>query len=325
MAKENTQRTPIAVTGATGFIGAAICRVLHESGFAVRILVRCLRRARALGACVDEIVAGDLHDREALCRLVDGVYAVVHCAGVVRGARQADFDRVNVQGVENLVTVMLTVQPDRPARLLSLSSLAAREPSLSFYASSKYRGEQVLVRQTGSLHWLVLRPPAVYGPGDRELLPVFRLMSRGIAPVPGSTDARFSLLYVEDMAALVRAWLQQAAPPSGVYTLDDGTPGGYSWQDVAAIVARLCQRPVRIVPVPAALLSIPAWANRGLGRLFGYAPMLTPEKLRELRHPDWVCDNRAVQQVLDWRPRYRLEQGLAYTPGWCRALPGKLG
>ncbi len=315
----------IAVTGATGFIGATVCRVLHEAGFAVRILVRSLQRAQTLGEGVDETVEGDLHDRVALGRLVDGAFAVVHCAGVVRGARQTDFDRVNVEGLKNLVAVMSAAQPDGPGRLLSLSSLAAREPSLSFYANSKYRGEQVLASQASALHWLALRPPAVYGPGDRELLPVFRLMSRGIALVPGSLQARFSMIYVDDIAGLVLAWLQQAVPPSGVFTLDDGTPGGYSWQDVAEVVARLCRRPVRVARVPAALLSLPAWVNRTLARTFGYAPMLTPEKLRELRHPDWVCDNRALQQVLDWQPRYRLEAGLMHTASWCRKLDAEQG
>jgi nucleoside-diphosphate-sugar epimerase len=317
---ENTRRTCIAVTGATGFIGATICRVLHEAGFAVRILVRSRQRAQTLGACVDGMVEGDLHDRKALVRLVDGAVAVVHCAGVVRGAQQADFDRVNVEGLENLLAVMSEAGTDGPARLLSLSSLAAREPALSFYANSKYRGEQVLLQQAGALQWLALRPPAVYGPGDRELLPLFQLMSRGFAPVPGSTTARFSMIYVDDIAGFVLAWLQQPAATTGVFALDDGTPGGYSWQDVAAAVAHLCQRPVRVVRVPAVLLNLPAWVNRALARRFGYAPMLTPEKLRELRHPDWVCDNRAVQQVLDWQPRYQLESGLAHTPGWCRSL-----
>jgi len=317
---EETERTRIAVTGATGFIGATICRALHEAGFGVRILARSPQRARALGDSVHDTVQGDLHDRDALARLVDGAFAVVHCAGVVRGACQADFDRVNVQGVENLVTVMSAALPAGASRLLSLSSLAAREPSLSFYANSKYRGEQVLRDQAADLHWMALRPPAVYGPGDRELLPLFRLMARGIAPVPGKPDARFSMLHVEDIAALVLAWLRQPTPAGGVFALDDGKAGGYSWQEVSAAVAQLCQRRVRIIGVPAPVLNIPAWINRGLARLFGYAPMLTPEKLRELRHPDWVCDNRALQQVIDWRPRYQLQAGLASTPGWCSRL-----
>jgi nucleoside-diphosphate-sugar epimerase len=142
-------------------------------------------------------------------------------------------------------------------------------------------------------------------------------MSRGIAPVPASPDARFSMIYVDDIASLVLAWLQQDVRTAGIYSLDDGREGGYCWLEVAATVAALCQRPVRTLRVPALLLDIPAWINRTLARSFGYAAMLTPEKLRELRHPDWVCSNAAVQSVLDWRPRYQLAQGLARTPGWC--------
>jgi nucleoside-diphosphate-sugar epimerase len=289
---------------------------LHDAGFAVRILARSPQRARALDACVDELVQGDLHDRSALARLVDGAAAVVHCAGAVRGATQADFDRINVQGVANLVGAMA----GGPTRLLSLSSLAAREPSLSFYAMSKYRGEQVLKEQAGGMSWMALRPPAVYGPGDRELLPLFRLMAKGIAPVPGSPEARFSMLYVEDIAALTVAWLRQEKPATGVFALDDGTPGGYNWRAVADIVAQLCRRRVRLLRVPSLVMDVPAWINRGLARVAGYAPMLTPEKLCELRHPDWVCDNAALRRVLAWQPRYRLADGLASTPGWCGKL-----
>jgi len=310
----------VAVTGATGFIGAALCRALYDDGFRIRILARSQRRALALGNAVSEVVEGDLHDSAALSRLVDGAFAVLHCAGVVRGARQIDFDRVNVLGLENLLSAILARQPHSPARLLSLSSLAAREPTLSYYANSKCRGEQALVARGGGLPWLALRPPAVYGPGDRELLPLFRLMAKGFAPVFGPREARFSLLYVDDIARLARAWLRQPEPASGIYALHDGRSGGYGWDDVAQIVARLCERPVKLLRVPAPLLDVPAWINRRVARLAGYAPMLTPEKLRELRHPDWVCENYALQQVLDWQPQFSLEQGLRSTPGWCQRV-----
>jgi len=242
----------------------------------------------------------------------------VHCAGVVRGACQDDFDRVNVQGLAHLVEAMS--KTDQAPPLFYLSSLAAREPGLSFYANSKYKSEQWLAEYAAEVRWLALRPPAVYGPGDRELMPLFHLMSKGVAPVLGSRVSRFSMVYVEDIAHLVLAWLQQDTKASGIFTLDDGQPGGYSWSDVSAVVSDLCQRRVREIRLPAPLLSVPAWVNRGLARWFGYAPMLTPEKLRELRHPDWVCDNHAIRQVIDWQPRFRLEQGLARTPGWCARI-----
>ena len=126
------------------------------------------------------------------------------------------------------------------------------------------------------------------------------------------------MIFVDDIAAAVLAWLEKDVVPNGVYSLHDGTPSGYGWPDVCDTVAGLCGRKVRRVPIPAPLLDLPAHLNRSLAGWLGYAPMLTPEKLRELRHPDWVCDNDAIERVLDWQPLVRLEEGLRRTPGWCR-------
>jgi len=152
------------------------------------------------------------------------------------------------------------------------------------------------------------------------MLPLFRLMAKGFAPVFGEKDARFSMIHVEDIARLVDRWLQCEAISNGVYSLHDGKQGGYNWDEMISVVSRLCQRQVRAIKIPPFALSAPAWINRGLARRLGYAPMLTPEKLRELRHPDWVCDNDAIQKVLDWQPELQLEDGLKNTPGWCPSL-----
>jgi nucleoside-diphosphate-sugar epimerase len=221
---------------------------------------------------------------------------------------------VNVEGVKRLLQALES--QDNPPRLLSLSSLAAREPRLSFYSMSKYKGEQVLVNEARRVVWNVLRPPAVYGPGDQEMLPLFRAMARGIAPVPGAVHARFSMLFVADLADAVLAWLQSDPAGSGIYTLDDGREGGYDWRGVAAIVEQVCRHRVRLLRVPAWALDIPAWLNRRASWIFGYAPMLTPEKLRELRHTDWVCDHAALHAATGWQPRVQLEEGLRRTPGW---------
>ena len=304
----------IAVTGATGFIGRTVCRRLAEAGHRVRMLVRSAMPPPALQDIRAVQVTGSLEDIRSLEKLVDGVDAVVHCAGTVRGATREQFDRVNVAGVRRLLRVLESM--NTPPRLLSLSSLAAREPRLSHYAASKQQGEQVLVNEAHRVAWIALRPPAVYGPGDRELLPLFRAMAKGFAPVPGPLTARFSMLYVDDLAAAIKAWLDSDQAASGVYTIEDGRSGGYDWPAVAAIVGKLCERQVHMLQVPPWLLGIPAWLNGLGGRLFGYAPMLTPEKLRELRHPDWVCDSVALMARIDWQPRIQLEEGLRSTPGW---------
>ncbi|MGI9286834.1 MAG: NAD-dependent epimerase/dehydratase family protein [Pseudomonadales bacterium] len=304
----------IAVTGATGFIGNNLCRRLLTDGFCVRALVRSPTAAQALQQHGVELIPGTLDDRASLVDLADGVAAVIHLAGSVRGATQKQFDRVNVDGVRQLLKVLESAAS--PPQLLLMSSLAARESQLSYYASSKRRGEQVLQQEANHVNWTALRPPAVYGPGDKELMPLFRLAARGLLPLAGSADARFSLLFVDDLSSAVLAWLHNQQPAQGIYTLDDGTPGGYDWHAVAATVEKVCMRPVRLVALPAWIVDLFANTNNACARLLHYAPMLTPAKLRELRHRDWVCDGTALQTTLNWRPAVTLADGLQPTLGW---------
>ena len=311
----------IAVTGATGFIGQAICSELLASNYSVRILVRNPRKASVPGLSGAEIVRGDIADTASLDRLVSNATAVIHCAGSVRGATQAQFDRVNVEGTRNIMAAIKT-SASKP-RLLSISSLAAREPQLSFYATSKRRAEQLLQEEGGEIAWTILRPPAIYGVGDRELLPVFRLMARGLAFTPGLPNARFSMLHVSDLSSAVVAWLGSDPVTEGLFAIDDGQAKGYDWHEVSEIVGDLCNRKVRVIRAPSWLLDLPAWLNSRIGMAFGTSPMLTPEKLRELRHHDWVSNSTEFQRSIDWRPKVKLAEGLLATPNWPGHRPEK--
>lgn len=304
----------IAVTGATGFIGRSICSQLLAHDYSIRALIRSSRKTSLRALADAEIVRGELADQNSLRRLVSGTDAVIHCAGSVRGATQAQFDRVNVDGMRNLLHAIKA--SETTPRLLSISSLAAREPQLSFYATSKHRAEQLLKNEGGDIAWTILRPPAVYGPGDRELLPLFRLLGHGVALTAGLPTARFSMLYIDDLSYAVIAWLRSDPIVQGIFAIDDGHPEGYDWHDIARIVGELCNRKVRIVQAASWLLDLPAWVNSRIGAVFGSAPMLTPEKLRELRHHDWVCDGTEFQQVVNWGPKVRLREGLRATPNW---------
>ncbi len=253
------------------------------------------------------MIPGDLHDSDALQQLLAGCDAVVHCAGTVRGSSWSDFEHTNVDGTRLLLEA-LQAQLTRPRAVL-LSSLAAREPQLSWYARSKRGGEELLEKSSG-FNWAILRPPPVYGPGDEEMKAVFDWMARGIALVPGSPDARLSLIHVSDLVEGIISCLLQEAVGNRSYTLCDGKPGGYDWHELAATAATVWQRPVRLLRVPRALLNTVASLNLRLARLTGRAPMLTPAKLRELRHTDWVVDNDAFTARTGWRPQTGLAEGL---------------
>lgn len=196
-----------------------------------------------------------------------------------------------------------------PPRLLQLSSIVAREPQLSWYAHSKREGEQQL-ENCAALDWVIVRPPAVYGPGDKEMLPIFQWMHRGIALVPGSPEARTSLIHVSDLVDAIIACLHSADATGQTLALCDGQRDGYNWHEMAAIAAQLWSRPVRLWCVPRWLLDTIAALNGRAAAFTGRAAMLTPPKLHELRHPDWVVNNDAITAATGWTPKIELREGL---------------
>ena len=312
-------RDIVALTGATGFIGSAVARRLIQGGWRVRALRRSPPLTARLAGTSLQWVLGTLEDRDCLESLVGDADAVVHCAGAVRGITEADFYRTNVEAVSRLAHIAASRSP--VPRFLLISSLAAREPELSPYAASKRMGELALSAVADRLPWTALRPPVVYGPEDRAMRPLLRLMLHGIAPILGRKDARFSLLYVEDLAEAVMQWLISNVREKRAFELDDGHPNGYAWHEVVETFQQLREKRVIHFQVPELILNVVARLNKMVASVIGYAPMFTPGKVREFRHPDWICDNAPFCRVANWTPRVRLEEGLRLTLGF--PLPGQ--
>jgi len=194
------------------------------------------------------------------------------------------------------------------ARLIHLSSLAAREPDLSWYAASKHAGEQLV--EASNLNWTIVRPPAVYGPGDEEMKAIFDWLARGICLVPGAIDARVSLVHIDDLVAALLAIVSSADTLGHYYTPCDGKPQGYTWSELAAIAASIRQRQVRLLQVPRWAFNAIAAINLFFARLAARPAMLTPAKVRELRHPDWAASNENLTHDCGWQPSIDLEAGL---------------
>ncbi|MGB5487166.1 MAG: NAD(P)-dependent oxidoreductase [Lysobacterales bacterium] len=296
--------TTVFITGATGFIGQRLVSTLLEQGVRVRALVRPGNKSdsRIPKAC--EQVPVGLTDVDKLADIVTTCSAVIYCAGSVRGRNAADFSVANINGVKAMREALERSNPTAP--LLLLSSLAASKPELSDYAYSKYAGEQLL--QGTALNWTILRPPAVYGPGDREMLPLLKMIRRGVLVHAGPAGQRLSLLHVDDLVNAVITWL--SAPHEcqhATYAIDDGTPGGYNWMAIGEAVS---EKKFNMLKVPHMLLSSTARLNLVFSRLLGYVPMLSPGKVRELVQPEWLGDNTAFTEATGWRPQLDLKQGV---------------
>jgi nucleoside-diphosphate-sugar epimerase len=299
----------IAITGATGFIGRSIVRELRGRGWRLRALVR--RPAPEMADDVEQ-VQGSMEDAASLSALVCDTAAVVHCAGAIRAVRRSDFRRVNAVGTRRLLAAVQ--QAPEPPRVLLLSSLAAREPRLSAYAASKREAEDMLAR-CGVDH-CTIRPPAVYGPGDRSTLPLFRSLTRAVAVLPGSPRSRFSLIFVDDLAACVAAVIDRPLWKGSLVEPDDGQPHGYAWADLAAIAGRSLGIRVRPLLLPKWLLWLPTAIIEALASVLGRLPAITLGKLRELYHHDWVSRSTAQGLLDGWRASTRFSEGFARTLRW---------
>ena len=306
--------TIIAVTGGTGFIGRHLIDGLTAAGHDVVALTR--REASPRRGV--KWLSGSLHDSASLRRLIDGADVVVHCAGAVKASDARAFDAANAQAVSHIAGI--AALQSAPPLLIHLSSLAARQPELSPYAASKAAGEEALSLLAG-MPWVSLRPPAVYGPGDLEILKVFKSLRFGIGFVPGSGEGRLSILHVRDLVAAILALMaaERPAVAGATFELSDPREDGYTFSEIYDIAGRVLGRRARLIGVPRGLLTTVAQINRAMARLTGDTPMLTPEKVAELLHPDWVARGPKLGERISWSPKIGLEEGLRETLAWYRA------
>lgn len=294
--------TVIAVTGGTGFVGGHLMRQVIDGGHTVRALTR-----RDQPAC-DGIdwVAGSLGDQESLHRLAHGADAAVHIAGAINARDRNGFAAANIGGTAHMLTA---TQAAGIRRFLHISSLTAREPEISDYGWSKAESEH-LVRDSG-FDWTIIRPPAVYGPGDTETLELFAMAKRGLVILP--PRGRTSLIHVNDLCRLIFACLKSDTAIGALYEPDDNTPNGLSHTAFGRALSQAVGRRVRLMSIPAPIVRFAARMDR---LVRGGNARLTPDRARYFCHPDWVAEPRFAPPPKLWTPHIPFNTGLAATAHW---------
>ena len=294
----------IAVTGGTGFVGQRLLDLATERGHTVRALTRRPQESRD-GL---EWIEGSLEDRVALERLVEGSDAVIHVAGVINAPDAAGFEAGNVSGT---LTMLAAATAAGTRRFVHVSSLAAREPKLSQYGASKARSEE-LVEGSG-LDWVIVRPPAVYGPGDKETLELFRMAKAGLIFLPPS--GRLSVIHVDDLARLLLNLAEREQPAKLIIEPHDDRPNGWTHKEFAEALGHAVGRRAVALATPRPLLRVGAALDRFVR---GEKAKLTPDRAAYFCHPDWVVSSGKAPPPDLWRPQVLTEQGLAETADWYR-------
>lgn len=296
--------TILAVTGGTGFVGSHLLDHALSQGHNVRALTRRPQPERAGVTWVE----GALAIAESLDALVAGADAVLHIAGVINAPDRAGFAAGNIDGTRAMIAA---AERAGIRRFVQVSSLAAREPDLSVYGWSKAEADALLM--ASSLDWTIIRPPAIFGPRDNELLELFRIAKWHVVPLPPA-GGRMSVIAVEDLVDLLVLLPTSNALTREIVEPDDGRANGWDHRDFARAIGIATGKSVLPLSLPRTLLAGIAAVDAGVR---GERAKLTPDRVSYFCHPDWTAHARPPAEI--WQPQRDTQAALAATAAWYRA------
>jgi nucleoside-diphosphate-sugar epimerase len=315
------------VTGASGFVGSHLAAAALDRGYRVRCLVR--RTSRLDGLPLDrlELVYGDVGEPSTLPPAVEGAALIFHAAGLTRAPRRADYFRVNADGTRNLVRAARKGAPGL-RRFALVSSLAAGGTSrpghprregdpdepLGDYGVSKKEGEAVLKEEDVDLPWTIVRPPAVYGPRDRDFLLLARLVAKGTLLQVGRVEQQISLIHAGDLAKGVILAAESDATRGGTYHLSH--PEVLTWTELGKLMAGALGKRVRVLLVPRSCVPVVGGIANAAARIVRRPPPLPSDRLRDLLAPAWTCDTAEAERVFGFRAETDAKAGVPETIRW---------
>jgi dihydroflavonol-4-reductase len=320
----------ILVTGATGFIGSHLVDLLLKKNYSVRCLLRKTSNPIWLKDLPVELVYGDLFDKEALCKAVEGVQYIYHSAGLTKAKTEDEYFQGNVVGTRNLLDAVKQFNPG-VTRFIMISSQTASGPSpsrdpitedapsrpITTYGRSKLAAEQECLTSAPSVKITIVRPPAVYGPRDKDIYEFFKTVSKGLQPMVGLHEKYVSLIHVKD---LVRGCVMAAEceKASGqIYFIS--SKGIYGWREVGAVTRGALNRMVLRIPVPEPGVYAIAAVAELLAKFSSKPALINFEKARDMVQNYWTCDSSKAKRDFGYEQEISLEEGIVDTIEWYRA------
>jgi nucleoside-diphosphate-sugar epimerase len=317
------------LTGASGYTGGRLLQALRNRGDEVAVLVRPKSLSSAVASRASEIVEGELADTAAVDRLVAGRDAVVHVAAVYRTAGHSDdyYREVNVRGTERLLEAAARHGVSRFVHTSTVGvhghvehppadETAPIAPG-DIYQQTKAEAETLALgyHQTRGVPVTVVRPGAIYGPGETRLLKLFRAIARGRYAIVGSGRTFYHPVFIDDLVSGFLLALDRSEAVGEAFLICG--PSYVSQADLAALVAK--HTGGRVLP-----FRIPARPIQWAGDLVeAICVPLGVEPPLHRRRVDFWTKSRAftiakARRLLGYDPRTGLDQGIALTAAWYR-------
>jgi len=319
----------ILVTGSNGFIGSHICETLIASGYQVRALVRHTSDLSNLKDVEVELVYGDLNDKDSLLPAVDGVSAIVNNGGLTKALDYSMFFKVNAEGTRNILEAALEVNPGLD-KFIQVSSAAACGPSdsmtpineddapkpLTEYGRSKLAGEKAVLDFEDKLRVVILRPSAVYGPRDGEMLSFFKMIKFGLKPTFGFGECYINFTFVRDFGLALAKTLQSDLKSGEIFFITERKP--YSYSEAGDIISEVLGKKALDIHIPKGVVSLAGWVSENIAQKREKAVIFTGDKANEITQKYWLVDSRKAEEHLGFVALTSFRKGVEETVNWYR-------
>ncbi|MGB8656827.1 MAG: NAD-dependent epimerase/dehydratase family protein [Candidatus Zixiibacteriota bacterium] len=315
------------VTGANGFVGSHLVEGLLHKGYRVRCLVRRTSNLQWLSGLEVEYVYGDIAEKASLISAVRNVDLVFHTAGLTKAKSREEYFRANAGGTRNLVEACLEENP-RLQRFIYISSQAAVGPGhserplnetapcrpITHYGESKMEGEKIVSNYSAQLPITIIRPPAVYGPRDTDVLAFFQVVNKGFRISFGRGESLLSLVCVNDLVDGIILVAENPIASGQTYFIADDRV--YTWKRAFEIIAKSLEKRTVPLRIPKSLVFALAFLSESLSRLLGRTAVFNTQKAKEITSRYWGLDVSKAKTDLGFAPRYDLQRGAVETVKW---------
>lgn len=320
----------VLITGATGFIGNFLVDEGIKRNYELYAAVRRSSNTENLVKKGVSLIEFDFASVEDIRSKLAGAPAfdiIIHNAGLTKTVKQSRFFEVNFDYTKNLIVALSTCNKI-PQKFIYISSLAAAGPGkedlsapvsvndtpapITNYGLSKLYAERFIAEQPG-LPYLIVRPTAVYGPGDKDFFEMFKLIDRRLDMVIGSHKQAYSFIYVKDLTKAIYDLMDSACINKTYFVSDGGT---YDKTRMSDLIAEIMQKKIRRFFVPVSLAKIVAALSEGVSKITGKPSVINSQKIKEFSAANWTCDVSPLIQDINFKPEYPLDLGLKETVAW---------
>jgi nucleoside-diphosphate-sugar epimerase len=311
------------VTGATGFIGSQLCEELVKKGYKVSCLVRKTSNLKWLENLDLKFITGDCTHAESLSNISHDFDFIFHLAGLTKSLSKDAYFSVNAKGTEYIVKAVSEMVP-KPKRFIYLSSLAAIGPSkngsplcedsipgpVTDYGRSKLEGEKAVLKYKDKIPVTILRPPAVYGPRDKDFLLFFKFIKKGIFPMCGK--CYYSMLYVDDLIQGMILCAERKEAEGKIYFLSDNK--NYSNEEIAHEITSALNKKATHLRVPKFVMPFFAF----IGEKINKQGIINRDRINDFKYSHWICDAEKIKGELGFIPKVGIKEGIKWTADWYR-------